>query len=63
VFQEIHDDAPAIWLYEQRTMSAISRRFVTTPLRADAWYAGLADWRVDPALRIDRDRIGRGTPP
>jgi hypothetical protein len=44
-------------------MSAISRRFVTTPLRADAWYAGLADWRVDPALRIDRDRIGRGTPP
>ena len=63
VFQQIHDDAPAIWLYEQRTMAAISHRFVTTPLRADAWYAGLADWRVDPALRIDRDRIGRGTPP
>ena len=30
---------------------------------AATWYAGLADWRIDPAQRLDRDRIGLGTPP
>jgi peptide/nickel transport system substrate-binding protein len=54
---------PAVWLYEQRSPVAINRRFITTPLRADGWFVGLADWRVDPAQRIDRDRIGLGTPP
>ncbi len=62
-FQQIDDDVPAVWLYEQRSPVAISRRFITAPLRADGWYVGLADWRVDPAQRIDRDRIGLGTPP
>ena len=61
-FQQIVDDVPAVWLYEQRSPVAISRRFITTPLRADGWFVGLADWRVDPAQRIDRDRIGLGTP-
>jgi peptide/nickel transport system substrate-binding protein len=62
-FQQIDDDVPAVWLYEQRSPVAINRRFITTPLRADSWFVGLADWRVDPAQRIDRDRIGLGTPP
>ena len=62
-FQQIVDDVPAVWLYEQRSPVAINRRFITTPLRADGWFVGLADWRVDPAQRIDRDRIGLGTPP
>ena len=62
-FQQIDDDVPAVWLYEQRSPVAINRRFITTPLRADGWFVGLADWRVDPAQRIDRDRIGLGTPP
>lgn len=62
-FQQIDDDVPAVWLYEQRSPVAIHRRFITTPLRADGWFVGLSDWRVDPAQRIDRDRIGLGTPP
>jgi len=62
-FQQIDNDVPAVWLYEQRSPVAIHRRFITTPLRADGWFVGLADWRVDPAQRIDRDRIGLGTPP
>ncbi len=62
-FQQIDDDVPAVWLYEQRSPVAIHRRFITEPLRADGWFVGLADWRVDPAQRIDRDRIGLGTPP
>jgi peptide/nickel transport system substrate-binding protein len=59
-FQQIVNDVPAVWLYEQRSPVAIHRRFITTPLRADGWYAGLADWRVDPMQRLDRDRIGAG---
>ncbi len=59
-FQQIVNDVPAVWLYEQRSPVAIHRRFITTPLRADGWYVGLANWRVDPAQRIDRDRIGLG---
>ncbi len=62
-FQQIDDDVPAVWLYEQRSPVAINRRFITTPLRADGWYVGLADWRVDPSQRIDRDRIGLGARP
>ncbi len=62
-FQQIVNDVPAVWLYEQRSPVAIHRRFLTTPLRADGWFVGLADWRVDPAQRTDRDRIGLGTPP
>jgi len=26
------------------------------PMRADAWYANLADWSVNPAQRIARDK-------
>ena len=62
-FQQIDDDVPAVWLYEQRSPVAIHRRFITTSLRADGWFVGLADWRVDPAQRIDRDRIGLGARP
>jgi peptide/nickel transport system substrate-binding protein len=61
-FQQAIDDAAAVWLYEQRTPVAIHRRFIVPPLRPDGWYANLADWRVDPAQRIDRDRIGLGRP-
>ncbi|WP_337169462.1 peptide ABC transporter substrate-binding protein [Gemmatimonas aurantiaca] len=57
-FQQIVDDAPAIWLVDQRAPVALHKRFIVPPLRPDGWYADLADWRVDPAQRIDRDRIG-----
>ncbi|MBL0937304.1 MAG: peptide ABC transporter substrate-binding protein [Gemmatimonadaceae bacterium] len=59
-FQLIIDDAPAIWLAEQTAPVAIHRRFIIPPLRPDGWYSDLAEWRVDPAQRIDRDRIGLG---
>ena len=61
-FQQAIDDVAAVWLYEQRTPVAIHRRFIVPPLRPDGWSANLADWRVDPAQRIDRDRIGLGGP-
>lgn len=60
-FATIVNDAPGIWLYEGRAPLAVHRRFIVPSLRADEWWAGLADWRVDPAQRIDRDNIGVGT--
>jgi peptide/nickel transport system substrate-binding protein len=40
-------DAPAIWLYEPRNLAAVRSRLVPVGMRADAWLAGLGDWRVD----------------
>jgi peptide/nickel transport system substrate-binding protein len=56
--QRIIDDAPAIWLYDYVTVTAINRRFDYPPMRADGWFTTLPDWTVPPAKRIDRDRIG-----
>ena len=57
-FQQIIDDAPAIWLYDFVVVSAINRRIVTAPMRTDEWWANLADWSIPTDKRIDRDRIG-----
>ena len=46
VHQEIVDDAAAIWLYEPRNFAAVNSRIVSTGMRADAWWANIADWRV-----------------
>jgi peptide/nickel transport system substrate-binding protein len=62
-FRQIASDAPAIWLYEQRQPVALHRRVQLPPLRADGWYADLADWWIDPAQRLPRDLVGLGTPP
>ena len=39
-------DAPAIWLYESRAVSGISRRVNAHGGRPDAWWAGLPEWTV-----------------
>jgi peptide/nickel transport system substrate-binding protein len=46
-YQRILDDAPAVWLYEPRNVAAVRRDLRPTQMRADAWWAGLADWAVD----------------
>jgi peptide/nickel transport system substrate-binding protein len=57
-YQKIIDDAPAIWLYDFVVVSAVNRRINPAPMRADEWWANLADWSIPPDKRIDRDRIG-----
>lgn len=57
-YQQILDDAPSIWLAEARTVAGIHRRIRVSGVRADQWYAGLADWTIDPAERLPRDAIG-----
>ena len=57
-FQQIVDDAPAIWLYDVIYVSGVNRRLTVPPLRSDGWYMNLADWSIPPAKRIERDHIG-----
>ncbi len=45
-YQVVLDDAPAVWLYEPRNVAAVRRDLRPTRMRADAWWAGLADWAV-----------------
>jgi len=54
-FQTLIADAPAIWLFEPRNMVGIERRIHAAPLRADAWWAHLADWYVPADEQIARD--------
>ncbi len=49
------DDAPAVWLYEPTTVIAISSRIRTGPMRPNAWWLGIADWRIPAEERISRD--------
>jgi peptide/nickel transport system substrate-binding protein len=62
-FETIIEDAPGIWLYEPPTVFGISNRIHTTNLRADEYWAGMADWWIPADKRSPRDRIGlRPTP-
>jgi peptide/nickel transport system substrate-binding protein len=45
-YQQIIDDAPAIWLYEPRNLAAVKRHLTPVGMRPDAWLAGLPDWDV-----------------
>jgi peptide/nickel transport system substrate-binding protein len=56
-------EAPAIWLYELRAISGLHKRFQVTGVRADAWWARLDAWRVNPERMLPRDRAGlQGVP-
>ncbi len=46
VHQNLVDDAAAIWLYEPRNFAAINRRIMSSAMRADAWWANIADWKL-----------------
>lgn len=56
-YQIIIDDAPAIWLYEPKTVIGLHRRIRTGPMRADAWWFDLGSWSIPKAEQIDRDRV------
>lgn len=42
----IDADAPAVWLYEARSVSGVNRRVQVASVRADAWWSDLADWTI-----------------
>jgi len=47
--QQIINDAPAIWLFEDINIAVINKRIQLPPMRADGWFAHLADWSIDPS--------------
>jgi peptide/nickel transport system substrate-binding protein len=59
-FQTIADDVPAIWLYDVVLIDAVNRRINVGVTRPDGWSVDMGTWSIDPAKRIDRDRIGLG---
>lgn len=61
-FQTLIADAPAIWLFEPRNMVGVQRRIHVAALRADAWWAHLADWYVPADAQIARDHAGDAEP-
>jgi peptide/nickel transport system substrate-binding protein len=56
--QIMWDDAPAVWLFEPAAPLGMHKRIQHPAIRADGWYMNLADWSIDPAQFIDRDRVG-----
>lgn len=56
-YQIAIDDAPAIWLYEPKTVLGINKRIRTGPMRPDAWWYSLPDWYIPSNEMITRDRI------
>lgn len=56
--QQLADDAPAIWLYDVLTMAAGHKRIRPAVMRADAWWADLADWWIPDAEKLPRDMLG-----
>ena len=61
-YQAALSDAPAIWLYEPRFFAGTHRRLTVGALRPDAWWSGVAEWFIDPAQRLPRDRRAPAAP-
>jgi peptide/nickel transport system substrate-binding protein len=59
VFQQLIDDAPAIWLYSQQSVAVVHRRVTDVQFRPDAPYALLRTWRIPADRLIDRDHAER----
>lgn len=55
-YRTINEDAPAIWLYEPKTVIAIHRRIKPTSMRYGAWWTDLAGWSIPAAERLERDQ-------
>ena len=50
-YQDIVDDAAAIWLYEPRNFAVVNNRVTPVGMRGDAWWAALPNWRVAEAAQ------------
>jgi peptide/nickel transport system substrate-binding protein len=61
--ETIINDAPAVWLYDILTIGGAHERLQPGPMRADGWWADLAEWWIPANARIERDRIGLAARP
>ena len=54
-YDAIIQDAPAIWLAEPIPTVGYHSRLQLAPLRPDAWWAHITEWRIPADKRIPRD--------
>ena len=54
-YDTIIQDAPAIWLAEPIPTVGYHSRLQLAPLRPDAWWAHITEWRIPADKRIPRD--------
>lgn len=57
-YRLVVDDAPAVWLYELRSVAAIHTRVRPVIDQADMWWRDLRLWWVPDSERLPRDRLG-----
>lgn len=56
-YRQIIEDAPAVWLYELRSVGALHNRVRPVLDGGDMWWRDLRLWWIPANERIDRDRI------
>jgi peptide/nickel transport system substrate-binding protein len=56
-YRQIIDDAAAIFLYEVRNVAGIHTRIDPGAISPMGWWTTLADWKIAPDQRLDRDRV------
>jgi peptide/nickel transport system substrate-binding protein len=57
-YEMLASDAPGVWLYDLPAVAGLHKRIRPVGMRADEWWANLADWWIPSNERIERDRIG-----
>jgi peptide/nickel transport system substrate-binding protein len=55
-YQQIIDDVPAIWLYENRMFMAINKRIQPVFNGKDVWWRQLDRWSIPADQRLPRDK-------
>lgn len=59
IYETIVQDAPAIFIWEPRTIAIANKRIKFDDLRAEGWWLGIRTWRIPAAERIERDNVGQ----
>jgi peptide/nickel transport system substrate-binding protein len=57
-YEMIVADAPAVWIYETVNYVVHNKRVQLAPMRADAWWANIGQWKIAPNARLPRDGGG-----
>jgi peptide/nickel transport system substrate-binding protein len=57
-FATIVADAPAIWVYEAKSVPVMHKRIRPAHMVPGAWWIGIADWTIPADERLPRDNVG-----
>jgi len=56
-FNQVNEDAPAIWLHVPVMTAGVHTRYESVSIRPNSWLATLREWRVKPGELIPRDVV------